>query len=479
MDNHEKINAPGIGDLISLGEGFTAEFKRSVTSDLGRDICAFANAAGGTLLIGVGDNGRIHGVSDHNRLKSEIQSIARSANPPISVETESVGEALRVRVPQQHGKPYSFGGKFFMREGASSQQMSRDEIREFFYSEGLIHFDETLCEKFSITRDLDDENWKLFRRRAGIPEDMQPETALLNLHLLTEDGRMTRAGAWLLAKDIRKFRVSGDVSCALFMGTEKVRILDRRDFHADVCSMINETVAWILSKINVEYVIKRVRREERPELPEEALREAVVNAFAHRDYRSAANIQVYVFKDRVEIVSPGGLPAGMTEANLGIRSIPRNPLLFGLLHRMEMVEKIGSGIRRIRNLCRRHGVAEPAIEVSDSWVTVTFPRPAARESQEVDTRPAPSRDQVGTKSGPSRDQVGILRNCVSEQSITEIMSLEGRTNRTKFRRQVIRPLIDAGWLEMTVPDKPTSRRQKYRLTEEGRSILSETEEPGE
>ena len=93
------------------------------------------------------------------------------------------------------------------------------------------------------------------------------------------------------------------------------------------------------------------KREERPELPEEAIREAVVNALAHRDYRSTANVQVYVFKDRLEIVSPGGLPAGMTEADLGIKSVPRNPLLFGMLHRMEAVEKIGSGIRRIRDLC--------------------------------------------------------------------------------------------------------------------------------
>ena len=476
MDNHGKSETSNsISDLISLGEGFTTEFKRSVTSDLGKEICAFANATGGTVLVGVDDSGKVCGVSDHYRLKSEIQSTARSANPPITVEIESAGEVLRVKVPAQHGKPYSFGGKFFMREGANSQQMSRDEIRDFFYNEGLIRFDETRCEKFSMANDLDKENWKLFRQRARIPEGMEPEVALRNLHLLAEDDRMTRAGAWLLAKDIRKFHISGDVSCALFMGTDKVRILDRRDFHTDICSMINEAVAWILSKINIEYVIKRVKREERPELPEEALREAVVNAFAHRDYRSAANIQTYVFKDRVEIVSPGGLPAGMTEANLGIRSIPRNPLLFGLLHRMEMVEKIGSGIRRIRDLCRQHGVPEPIIEVSDSWVTVTFPRLTTQDSREVGTKSAPSRHQVGTKSAPSRHQVEILRNCVSEQAITEIMSLEGRTDRTKFRRQILKPLIDAGWLEMTIPDKPTSSKQKYRLTEKGRNLLAELE----
>ena len=140
---------------------------------------------------------------------------------------------------------------------------------------------------------------------------------------------MTHAGAWLLARDIRRFTTAAHVSSALFMGTEKVRILDRRDFHGDVPTMVDDAVAWILTKINVEFIIKHVRREERPELPEEALREAVANAVAHRDYRSTANVQIYVFKDRIEIVSPGGLPAGMTGADLGAKSMPRNPYWSG------------------------------------------------------------------------------------------------------------------------------------------------------
>ena len=412
-------------------------------------------------MIGVADNGDIVGVGDHNRLKSAVQATARSAEPLIAVEVESIGEVLCVTIPAQHSKPYSFGGKFFIREGASAQQMSRDEIREFFYSEGLIHFDETPCEKFSLETDLGEESWSLFRQRANIPAGMDPVIALRNLHLMTDNGHMSHAGAWLLAHDIRKFNISADVACAFFMGSDKVRILDRRGFHGDVYSMIDEVVAWILSKINVEYIIKHVKREERPELPEEALREAVVNALAHRDYRSTANVQVYIFKDRIEIVSPGGLPAGMTEADLGTKSVPRNPLLFSMLYRMEAVEHIGSGIRRIRELCREYGVDKPIIEVSDSWVTTIFLRPSGRLG-----------DQVGTKSGPSRDQVKILREVLMERSITELMESAGRSNRTKFRDQVLRPLLEQSWIEMTIPDKPTSNKQKYRLTARGKEILS-------
>ena len=464
-------------DLIPLGEGFTTEFKRSGTSNLGREICAFANATGGVILIGVTDKGEIVGVADHNRLKSEVQAIARSAEPPISVDVEIVEQVLCVDIPAQNGKPYSFGGKFFLREGASSQQMSREEIREFFFKEGLIHFDEAPCRHFSLKSDLTDDVWNLFRVRAKIPADMEPVTALENLHLFKDD-RMTNAGAWLLARDIQKFNISADVACALFMGTDKVRILDRRGFNGDVYSMIDDVVAYILSKINVEYVIKHVKREERPELPEEALREAVVNAVAHRDYRSTANVQVYIFKNRVEIVSPGGLPAGMTEAELGIKSVPRNPLLFGMLFRMEAVEHIGSGIKRIRSLCREYGVAEPRIEVSEHWFTVSFPRPIVQdegqtpvETGELGTVSVQSLSQVCPNSVPSDLAEMIMQASTSPVDMLTLMALAGHTNRTRFRKTILQPLIDADLMALTIPDKPRSSKQRYHLTELGQELL--------
>lgn len=397
-------------------------------------------------------------MNDHNRLKSEVQSIARSAEPPIAVEVESVGNVLCVNIPAQQSKPYSFGGKFFIREGASSMQMSRAEIREFFYSEGLIHFDETPCNKFSLKTDLDDEVWALFRRRAKIPAGMEPETTLRNLHLLRQDGVMTHAGAWLLARDIQKFNISADVACALFMGTNKVRILDRRGFNGDVYSMIDDVVAWILSKINVEYIIKHVKREERPELPEEALREAVVNALAHRDYRSTANVQIYIFKNRIEIVSPGGLPAGMTEADLGVKSIPRNPLLFGVLHRMDVVEHIGSGIRRIRNLCREYKVAEPKFEISKNWVTTTFARPV--NEVEIDNTPQVTPQVKRT-----------VMAVTGEMTRSELMVVLSLKDRMHFSREYLQPALESGCIEYTIPEKPKSRLQKYRLTKRGRALL--------
>jgi len=474
------MNKRQLKDIIALGEGFTTEFKRSGTSNLGREICAFANATGGVILIGVSDSGEMVGVDDHNRLKSEIQAIARSADPPISVDVDSVGQIICVTVPRQSGKPYSFGGKFFMREGATSQQMSREEIREFFFKEGLVHFDETPCSRFSLIKDLTKDVWERFQKRAKIPTTMEALPALENLHLV-RDGQMTHAGAWLLAKDIRKFTISADVACALFMGTDKERILDRRGFHSDVYSLIDEVIAFILSKINVEYIIRHVKREERPELPEEALREAVVNAIAHRNYRSTGNVQIYIFKDRIEIVSPGGLPAGMTVNDLGFKSIPRNPLLFGMLHRMEAVEHIGSGIKRIRNLCREYGVLEPGIEVSENWFTVVFHR--TLDKKKMDRRQPQATN--GAKRGITTQQDTLhvaphvtqhvrrlAESMRGEMGRDEIMDALDLKDRMHFVNSYLRPALDGGIVQMTYPEKPRSRNQKYRITDKGKKWLN-------
>ena len=215
-----------VSEFIPSGEGPTVEFKRSLAKDVGRELCAFANADGGTILVGVSDSGEIVGVTNHNQLKSRVQSAARSAEPPIELEVESVDRVLRVVVPPQRRKPYSFGGRFFMRIGANSQQMSNAEVEDLFYAVGRLHFDGKPCAEFSMENDLDEETWARFCNRAKVPEAMDQMVALRNLRLLDGEDQMTHAGAWLLARDIRRFTTTAHVSCALFIGTDKVRILD-------------------------------------------------------------------------------------------------------------------------------------------------------------------------------------------------------------------------------------------------------------
>ena len=275
------MNQPTLSHLIALGEGFTTEFKRSMPSDLGREICAFANATGGVILIGVDDAGTVIGVRDHNRLKSRVQSVARSADPPVAVEVESQGSVLCVTVPEQHGKPYSYGGRFYVREGATCQQMSRDEIRDFFFEEGLIRMDETPCSAFDPSVEITSARWTEFAERAGIDPGLPPMTVLENLHLVKDTG-MTHAGAWLLADDITRFTLQAGVTCAGFRGSAKAHILDRKAFHGNLYAIYQEVMTYFQAKLNSALIPHAQGRDERLELPESALREAVVNAIAHR-----------------------------------------------------------------------------------------------------------------------------------------------------------------------------------------------------
>ena len=227
----------------------------------------------------------------------------------------------------------------------------------------------------------------------------------------------------------------------------------------------------------------------------------VANAVAHRDYRSTANVHIYVFRNRIEIISPGGLPAGMTEADLGVKSMPRNPLLFGMLYRMGVVENIGSGIKRIHELCREHGVAKPNIDVSEHWVTVTFPRPTGQVETERMADAGTDRNRFsntigGTleaearSEGESRPESGpesrlesglesslelrvlalLVERPLSRSAIADGL---GHQSVSAGLNRVIRDLLNGGRIAYTILDKPNSRLQRYRITPAGLSALED------
>ncbi len=479
-------------DLIAAGEGPEVEFQRSLGREFGRELCAFANGDGGTILLGVSSSGEVVGVGNHRRTRVKVLTVARSGDPPVVVEIESVGEVMRVTVPPQKYKPYSIGWRAFVREGSGSRRLTNAEIKDLYYAVGRAHFDKEPCEAFSMEAHLKAGVWERFIARAKIPEAMQAILALRNLGLVDNEDRMTHAGAWLLARDIRQFTESAHVSCALFRGTEEAGSLERQDFHGSLPDIADEVLAWVLRRINVQFAIWREDARGRPELPEEALREALMNAIAHRDYRSRNHVQVRVFKDRLLIASPGGLPEGMNAGDLGTKSVPRNPLLYSMLGRMGLVGGIGTGIRRMKSLCREYGVLEPRIESSGTEVTTSFRRPPAIRLQpsgiDDDDFAAMQASlfnpqDAGTKgpdrhTGPTqvwerkttvqvRDLVRVLDR---DRSRVQILQGLGLRNRSNLVVNYLRPALDAGLIEMTIPDKPTSGRQRYRLTPMGREL---------
>jgi len=147
------------------------------------------------------------------------------------------------------------------------------------------------------------------------------------------------------------------VTCALFKGKEKVDVLDRKDFNGDLVSNVDNAMTFLERHISVRYEFDgSPQRKEIPSVPFEALREAVVNALIHRNYfEKGANVMVEIFSDRIEISSPGGLVKGLKEEDFGTKSILRNPILADLFHRINYIERMGTGINRMQKFMKDAG----------------------------------------------------------------------------------------------------------------------------
>ena len=217
------------------------------------------------------------------------------------------------------------------------------------------------------------------------------------------------------------------------------------------------------------YRIEGLKRNNIPEYPTNALREAITNAVMHRDwFIDGANVFVEIYADRIEVVSPGSLPRGLQLADLGSRSIRRNALIADLLHHIDFIEKAGTGIRRIRNEARAQGCPEPKFE-ANGFFTATFrPNPAVRASADVYSARHVTMDDTMEVTTEVTKVTRLLQAIGGEMTRQELQSALGLKNDEYFRRAYLRPALQAGLIEMTIPDKPRSQHQRYRLTQEGR-----------
>ncbi|PIN76891.1 transcriptional regulator [Candidatus Woesearchaeota archaeon CG10_big_fil_rev_8_21_14_0_10_36_11] len=368
------MNKKELDFLLKEREGYNLEFKET-DSNLAKEICALANANGGKVLLGVTDEGKIKGVNITNKFKSQITDLARNFDPKFQVTLEEIDKILVVNVPEGKNKPYSANGKFHLRIGPNSQQLSRDEIREFFLKEGLILWDEKENKDFDLEKDFNKEAFNNFVQKSNMTKVLSKKELLQNLSLL-KNNHLKNAGVLLFSKDVQKFFLKGIITCVLYEGTDKVNIIDKKDFTKDLYSNYSDAINYIKSKLNTRIIITGGPHQKKLELPEKALREALVNAIGHRDYNvRGAKVLVEISLDKVEITNPGGLVKGLKKEDFGKKSLSRNNLLFGLLQRIDLVEDIGSGIKRMRKLMKADGLEEPIFEFSRDWFSVSFKRP--------------------------------------------------------------------------------------------------------
>lgn len=320
--------------------------------------------------------------------------------------------------------------------------------------------------------DLDSEAIVRFVRHArkarNFPVSANSDVKEVLAHLdLLDDDLPVNAAILLFGKHPQRFTLSSEVKCAHFHGAEIAKpIPSHQVYKGTAFELVDQAIDFVMSKINLS-VGTRKHGPQAPvkyEIPREVVAEAIVNAVAHRDYNSNGSVQVMLFTDRLEVWNPGTLPPELTLDKLREphKSIPVNPLLAKPLYLTKYIESMGTGTGDMIRQCRTLGLPEPEFSLTDGFVTTIW-RPTG---------------QVGTKLGLSRDQVEIIRKCMKPQAIMEIMELTGRTNRTKLRDQVLRPLLDGGFIEMTIPDKPRSSRQRYQTTAKGHAMLETLEGVG-
>ena len=461
--------------LLQEGEGTMLEYKENLSSSFPRELVALANTLGGRILLGVRDNGSVTGVKDSNELRARIQDIARNCDPPVHVLVEPVGKIVIVTVLESNAKPVQWRDGFFWRQGAVTHKLTRNEIRDFFRSEGVIRFDLSVNPRFQYPEDFDQDKFNAWIKMSNITGKPGTEDVLVNVEAAERSGGkllFRNGGVLFFARNVRRFFNQAYVTCLLAKGTDKVNILDRKDFDGGVAADIEDAMRFIERNTRTAYRIERLRRENIPEYPMKALREAITNAVMHRDwFVDGANVFVEIYTDRIEVISPGGLPKGMSLDDLGRKSIRRNALIADLLHRIDFIEKAGTGIRRILEDVREQGCPEPEFETNGFFTAIFRPNPDVRAHK---AQSGPSQDQVtGQVSDQVSDQVKKLIVLFGNESLdtVSLMKKLGLSHRPTFRKNDLHPALKAGCIEMTIPEKPRSSRQRYRITQLGKDVL--------
>lgn len=463
-------------EMIAAPEGKALEFKRDLSSlrPILKTLVAFANTSGGALVIGRDDGGDLRGVPDaaaeEERLASAIaDGIAPALLPDIEVRRHRGRDLLVVHVARWPG-PFHLKAEgpergVYVRLGSTNRKADGETLERLRREARDRAFDALPC----IGADADDLDMDAIRRAFAAVGREIDAAKLESLGVLIRYGKErvpSNGGVLLFGRDEVRRRHFPDAvfRCARFVGAAGAQFLDQADFEGPVLAGIDEAIKFVRRNTRLAARIEGLRRRDIPEYPPGALREALVNAVAHTDYSlSGMNLRVAVYDDRLEVENPGALPFGLTVADLkaGVSRI-RNPVIARVLRELELMEKWGSGYKRMRDECAPNGYPLPEwIELSAVVRCVFKPHPDATEAV------AGLGPGQGTKSGPSRDQVRLLVMAREPRSITDLMASVGWKNRTKFRDKLLRPLLDSGLVAMTEPGKPTSSRQRYVTTEKG------------
>ena len=349
-------------EIIGRDEDSKHQFKANITNEtsLAQEMVAFSNSGGGSIFIGVSNDGTFTGLGreDIGRLNQLVSNAAsQQVRPPINPQTENIatpdGLVMRVVVPDGISKPYmDKNGVIWVKSGADKRKAtSREEIQRLYQSAGLIHGDEIPVPGMTVS-DLDVDYFKaFFEKNFGETleqQDVSLPDILHNMNLM-KDGVLNISGALLFAKNPSYKLPTFIVKAIAFLGNDihETNYQDSRDITGKLADVFQQAMSFVLGNIHHIQGNQDVNAPGQPEIPPIALEELIANALIHRDYFVSAPIRLFVFDNRMEIISPGHLPNNLTVENIkrGNSNI-RNPILASYATKILPYRGLGSGITR-------------------------------------------------------------------------------------------------------------------------------------
>ena len=342
------------------------EFKETITNTFLKTVSAFSNYDGGVIIFGIDDNGNIKGISDIKQACLDIENKINdsiSPQPNYTIELQNKDQTIKLTVKQGVQKPYLYKSKAYKRNDTATIEVDTLEFSRLILEGRNIKFEELPCKEQELAFDV-------LQRK--LKESIQIETfnqdTLKTLNLYDNVNGYNNAAGLLADKnhfpgiDIVKFG-------------ENISIIQKRVTFKNVSILdaYEKTIDVFRDYYQYE-IIEGADRKKMEKIPEVAFREAIANALIHRVWDVEAQIRVMMFDDRIEIVSPGGLPSGITENEYldGKISVLRNRNLANVFYRLGFVEIFGTGITRIKQLYEE-GLIKPDFEVSENTIKIMLP----------------------------------------------------------------------------------------------------------
>lgn len=361
-------------------ESQNIEFKVTWRDEYLKWICGFANANGGTMFIGKGDTGNVADLKDAKRLLEEIPNKVRDTLGilvDVNLHQTDQGKFLEILV-EQYPYPVNYKGQYHYRSGTTKQELKGAALDKFLLLKKGKRWDGVPVPKFSIN-DLKQETFDFFRKRAFRSQRIDEESLadsneqLIENLQLKEGKFLKRASILLFHPDPEKYITGAYIKIGFFESDSDLRFQD--EIHGNLFEQIEKTTELLFTKyIKALISYEGLNRVETYEYPKEGIREALLNAVAHKDYSGGVSIQISVYEDKLMIWNEGQLPENWTVKNLLEKhaSRPYNPDIANALFRSGYIESWGRGTIKIINECKKAGIPEPVFTYDSNDISVEF-----------------------------------------------------------------------------------------------------------